>query len=104
MSWLFLLVEILAGAGLMGVGLAVVKPAKSASGYLLAAAGGILLLGGCCLFGLSRAPQSGYDETMIVYSISLIGGGCSDLVIVGLMTAAAATLAKGFKDRNEAPL
>lgn len=108
MSWIFLFLEVLAGAGLLGVGLVVVKPAKSASGFLLAAAGGLILLGGCCFFGVGRAAQSsiqdgygGYDEMMAAMALTTVGSGCADLIVVALVAAAAVTLAKGFREADE---
>lgn len=108
MSWVFLLLEVLAGAGLLGVGLLVVKPARSTPGYLLAAAGGLVLLGGCCFFGVGRAAQSSiqdgygsYDAMMAVSAFTTVGSGCADLLIVALVAAAAVTLAKGFEARSD---
>ena len=100
MTWVILLPEVLAGAGLIGVGLLLARPVNSASGLLLAAAGGLVTIGGFCLLGIRRLPASGYDEAMVLRSVSTLGSGCVDLVVVGLITAAALTLAKGFKERG----
>lgn len=48
-AWLHLVIGVIAGGALLGVGLALVRPADKSAGFVLAGAGGAVLLGSCCL-------------------------------------------------------
>jgi len=81
---------------LLAVGLTAVRKVHAGSGYLVAAAGGVLFLSGCCTSIPSLAMQTGvggeivynYPDLFSVLNLLMMIG------IYGLVIAAMGTLAK----------
>jgi len=90
-SYFSMCVTVLIGFALIGVGMSVVRRADARSGYLFAAAGGVIVLTHCCI-GFT-APDSlvaaGVEDIDVVSSFMIADGlaGIVESLVVGALLA-----------------
>jgi hypothetical protein len=99
MMWLGILVSVICGLVLIVAGAVSVRPASTAGGLLLAAAGALELLALCCVRGANLAgPEvGGGDDALRLLQASWAAASCLDLVVVGLVTAAFVVTSKKLR-------
>jgi hypothetical protein len=106
--WLGVIVRILAGLGMIVVGVAVARPASKGGGILLALAGAIELLTTCCVQVTLRLNEegtlvgSGGEDALRISQAALLSGSCTDLLVFGLLAAAFVALSKQARQAKPA--
>lgn len=92
LDWSQSCVSVVLALALIGVGIAVVRPARPTAGWLVTAAGAVDLLSTCCFRAMDSLQEAEHFDPMIMSLTSRALGTADLAVYLGLLTAAAAML------------